>query len=209
MGAPMISFGIRAAKRQRQHTTAHAAFTSSAVEEDPSEGNNSEKITLTRDAARARGNTLAEAGDFSAAVTAFDTALRLLPAQQQQGETDASLEVNPRGNIFFEATLHELKAQCLTALDRDYDAVQSARTSTELCPDWADAHVTLGRAQINLGEPKLALASFGRALDLESDHTEATEEVDRVRRILASMSEDDDTRAASTKARLASVERRR
>ena len=70
------------------------------------------------------------------------------------------------------APLHELRAQALLALEREWDAVVAAETAVALarrddadggdaaraeCGGEVDALQTLGRACLNLGEPSLAL----------------------------------------------------
>ncbi|RLN09541.1 tetratricopeptide repeat protein 33 [Panicum miliaceum] len=61
---------------------------------------------------------------------------------------EAALTLAP-GN----AILHEQKAQ-----------------ATELDPLWPEAWVTLGRAQLNFGEPDSAILSFDKALAIKPDH---------------------------------------
>ena len=105
-------------------------------------------------------------GGHARALTHFDTALRLLVC---------GAEVKPHE----EARIREQKAQVLTSLDRDFDAVREAERAAELAPGWFDAWLTLGRAQANLGEPGLAIGSLTAALRLEPNSAEATTDLAR------------------------------
>ncbi|KAL6049241.1 Tetratricopeptide repeat domain 33 [Balamuthia mandrillaris] len=109
------------------------------------------------------GNALAEAGQLRKAVARWDSALRLTP-----------------GN----AILHELKAQALMELGHTFQAVKAATEATLLDPTWAEGHLTLGRAQLNLGELSLASQSFERSIELEPTLLEAKEELKEVRALL-------------------------
>jgi len=42
--------------------------------------------------------------------------------------------------------------------------------AVSLCPDWPEAHITLARVQLNLGEPLLALHSYQAAAKLSPTH---------------------------------------
>lgn len=53
------------------------------------------------------------------------------------------------------------------ALHKDFEAVTAATRAIDLAPSWPVGWLTLGRAQLNLGEPQLALASYERCLQLE------------------------------------------
>lgn len=106
-------------------------------------------------ALKEEGNRLAEECNFSAALNRWDASLRMIP-----GELMCQPEV-----VNESASIHELQAQALMALDQDFRAVQAAHAATNLCPDWGDGWGTLGRSQLNLGEPAMALESFRRALE--------------------------------------------
>ena len=52
-------------------------------------------------------------------------------------------------------------------LGRDYEALKAATRATQLSPTMAEAFLTLGRAQLNYGEPQLAQQSLERVLQLQ------------------------------------------
>ncbi|KAL0314368.1 UNVERIFIED_CONTAM: Tetratricopeptide repeat protein 33 [Sesamum angustifolium] len=74
------------------------------------------------------------------------------------------------------AILHEQKAQVLLELGEAWNALKAATRATELEPRWAEAWVTLGRAQLNYGEPDCAIESFDKALALKPDSVEAKDD---------------------------------
>ncbi|XP_047959039.1 uncharacterized protein LOC125204421 isoform X1 [Salvia hispanica] len=74
------------------------------------------------------------------------------------------------------AILHEQKAQVLLELGEAWNALKAATRAMELDPGWAEAWVTLGRAQLNFGEPDLAIESFDKALAIKPDSVEAKED---------------------------------
>ena len=59
-----------------------------------------------------------------------------------------------------------MKAQALVQLHEWLPAIQAATRAVERSGNWAEAHQTLGRAQLGLGEVKLAVRSFSVALHL-------------------------------------------
>ena len=151
------SSGGRQKKRRRAGDTSAplpfaAAFAEAAAEAENGEGGGdvvaSGDDALAQAAAlRSEGNALAERGEFTRALNRWDSALRLVP---HAGAPGASAAV-----VMLTATLHELRAQALMAVDEGretFRAVQSAHEATRLAPSWADAWLTLGRAQLNLGE---------------------------------------------------------
>ncbi|KAI3464572.1 hypothetical protein Pfo_021235 [Paulownia fortunei] len=96
----------------------------------------------------AQGNKLAEEGKYREALGKWETALTLMPEQ---------------------AVLHEQKAQVLLELGEAWNALKAATRATELEPRWAEAWITLGRAQLNFGEPDSAIESFDKALAIKPD----------------------------------------
>ena len=134
--------------------------------------------------AKDKGSALASGGQFSGALTAFDTALRLFHAEPSGGDG-----VDDSRRAHREALLHESRAQVFLSLDRDWDAVCAARRATELRPAWGEAWMTLGRAQMNLGEPAMAIESFTAALEGDDQHEEAAEELNSAVQVQAALVE--------------------
>ncbi|XP_006647365.2 tetratricopeptide repeat protein 33 [Oryza brachyantha] len=99
-----------------------------------------------------QGNKLAEEGKYHEALGKWEAALTLMPDN---------------------AILHEQKAQLLLELGDAWRALTAATRATELDPLWPEAWVTLGRAQLNFGEPDSAILSFDKALAIKPDHDEA------------------------------------
>lgn len=87
--------------------------------------------------------------EWSTALTHWDAALRLSPEHQMA------------------AKLLEAKAQVLIELGRTFEAIKSSTAATELAPNFAAAFLTLGRAQLNFGEPEYAVQSLERAIKLD------------------------------------------
>ncbi|KAJ6804053.1 tetratricopeptide repeat protein 33 [Iris pallida] len=71
------------------------------------------------------------------------------------------------------AKLHEQKAQVLLEIGDAWSSLKAAARATELDPLWAEAWITLGRAQLNYGEPDIAMESFDKALAFKPNHEEA------------------------------------
>jgi len=97
------------------------------------------------------GVTLAEDGKFWQAIDRWDNAL-VINAE--------------------DATVFEMKAQALINLHEWIVAIKSVEKSVQLRPNWWVAHQTLGRAQMGMGEVKLALRSFKVAFHLNPDDKE-------------------------------------
>eukprot|EP00897_Mesotaenium_endlicherianum_P009835 jgi/Mesen1/8880/ME000532S08275 len=125
------------------------------------EQDNFEDLSAEVDKLLQDGNQLAEAGGFAAALSRWETALAMAPRH---------------------AILHEQKAQLLMETGSSWAAVQAATRATELKPEWADAWLTLARAQLNYGEPGLALESARAALLLQPGSAEIQGELQRAQR---------------------------
>ncbi|GAV79040.1 TPR_1 domain-containing protein/TPR_11 domain-containing protein, partial [Cephalotus follicularis] len=104
---------------------------------------------------QAQGNKLAQEGKFSEALGKWEAALNLMPEN---------------------AVLHEQKAQILLEIGDTWNALKAVTRATELEPSWAEAWITLGRAQLNFGEPDCAIESFDKALEIKPDCGEAQDD---------------------------------
>ena len=144
-------------KSQRRGGLAPAAeIFAAAVQEDPAVEAEREEaswrqrslLVIEDDQALARrleaqGCVLAEAGRFHEARARLDEAVRRDPRL---------------------ATAHEALAQVLLEQGHTFEAVRAAEAACGCRPAWAVASLTLGRAQRNLGELRLALGSLDAAL---------------------------------------------
>ncbi|XP_073013444.1 uncharacterized protein [Typha latifolia] len=101
---------------------------------------------------RTQGNQLAEEGRYREALGKWEAALNLMPDS---------------------AKLHEQKAQVFLELGDAWKALKSATRATQLEPSWPEAWLTLGRAQLNFGEPDSSIESFDKALAMTPDYEEA------------------------------------
>ncbi|KAJ1279487.1 hypothetical protein BS78_04G160600 [Paspalum vaginatum] len=106
----------------------------------------------TAESLQSQGNKLAEEGKYHEALSKWEAALTLTPDN---------------------AVLHEQKAQILLELGDAWRALRAATRATELDPLWPEAWVTLGRAQLNFGEPDSAIVSFDKALEIKPDYGDA------------------------------------
>ncbi|URD87346.1 TPR [Musa troglodytarum] len=123
------------------------------------------RIKNLADSFRCQGNQLAEDGKYHEAI----------------GKWEAALTLEPKN-----AVLHEQKAQVLLELGDSWSALKAATQATELQPSWFEAWLTLGRAQLNFGEPDSAIESFDRALKLKADRVAAHRLVKKRRQLEAS-----------------------
>ncbi|XP_062159094.1 uncharacterized protein LOC133866551 [Alnus glutinosa] len=104
---------------------------------------------------QAQGNKLAEDGKYREALGKWEAALTLMPES---------------------AVLHEQKAQVLLEIGDSWNALKAATRATELEPSWAEAWITLGRAQLNFGEPDSAIESFDKASAIKPGYGEAQQD---------------------------------
>ncbi|XP_006302725.2 tetratricopeptide repeat protein 33 [Capsella rubella] len=128
---------------------------------------------------RAQGDKLAEEGKYQEALGKWEAALNLVPE---------------------DAVLHEQKAQVLLELGDAWKAIKAATRASEIDPSWAEAWTTLGRAQLNFGEPDSAIKSFECALSINVDSREAKDDLKtakqliRKREQLQTLGQDTDTK---------------
>lgn len=94
---------------------------------------------------KSEGVALAEAGRYQEAIEKWTEAIQLMPC---------------------DARLHEMKAQALMQLNEPFCAVKAAETSIQSDPKWWVAYQTLGRAQMGVGEIKMAITNFCKALHI-------------------------------------------
>uniref|UniRef100_A0A2P2LF63 Uncharacterized protein n=1 Tax=Rhizophora mucronata TaxID=61149 RepID=A0A2P2LF63_RHIMU len=104
---------------------------------------------------QSQGNKLAEDGKYREALGKWEAALNLMPES---------------------VVVHEQKAQVLLELGDAWGALKAATRATALEPSWAEAWVTLGRAQLNFGEPDSAIESFDKASAIKPDSKEARDD---------------------------------
>ncbi|KAM0840810.1 hypothetical protein ACQ4PT_059411 [Festuca glaucescens] len=110
-----------------------------------------------------QGNKLAEEGKYHEALSKWEASLSLIPDN---------------------AIIHEQKAQVLLELGDAWCALTAATSATEVEPSWPEAWVTLGRAQLNFGEPDKAIESFDRALAIKPDYSEAKADCETASRLV-------------------------
>ncbi|RCV06794.1 hypothetical protein SETIT_1G192200v2 [Setaria italica] len=106
----------------------------------------------TAESLQHQGDKLAEEGKYHEALSRWEAALTLAPDN---------------------AVLYEQKAQVLLEVGDAWHALTAGTRATELDPLWPEAWVTLGRAQLNFGEPDSAILSFDKALAIKPDHDDA------------------------------------
>ena len=121
----------------------------------PEHSHGSEEARQLAKEFQAQGDKLALDGKYREALAKWESALTLTP--------DLSV-------------LHEQKAQVLLEIGDAWNALKAATRATELEPSWAEAWLTLGRAQLNFGEPDNAIESFDSALALKPDFEEAQDD---------------------------------
>lgn len=126
----------------------------SSLDSHPPNYNNTLDSSLADDF-HEQGNKLAEDGKYREALGKWEAAIMLMPEK---------------------AVLHEQKAQVLLEVGDSWGALKAATRATELDPSWAEAWTTLGRAQLNFGEPDSAIETFDKALAIKPELAEAQED---------------------------------
>mmetsp|Transcript_28395 Transcript_28395/g.39626 ORF Transcript_28395/g.39626 Transcript_28395/m.39626 type:complete len:217 (+) Transcript_28395:1-651(+) len=108
-----------------------------------------EKIKLLDD----EGTSLAEKGAYGQAIGKWNQALQM------------SLDADDEANL--KAVLHEQCSQVYLEMGRAYDAVVQAHKAVENDSTFVHGYVSLARAQLNLGEPYMALSTMQKAILLD------------------------------------------
>lgn len=86
----------------------------------------------------------------------------------------------PQSTIYAHCPLYKVFLEA----GKPFQAVQSAEEAVALAPTWADAHLSLARAQLAMGQVDLGQASMRAALALDPDHKEARQEYEELQRYL-------------------------
>ncbi len=116
----------------------------------------------------AAGCSCAEAGDMKGAIGHWRAALALQPK-------DAKAE----------AKLHEQSSQVLLEMGRTFEAISAAERAVSCAPEWLPARLSLGRAQLNHGEPAMAVQTFQKATHLEPRSAEAWQDLAYAKKALS------------------------
>jgi Tfp pilus assembly protein PilF len=134
-----------------------------------------------------KGSAAAERGDSGAALRCWDQALLLEPQDGRVHEMRAQV-LNAEGRTYEAIQAAQQVNACIASVQacsanapHAGPATADVRVPTPsvcvhmtqavtLRPDWPDAHITLARVQLNLGEPLLALGSYQAAAKLQPDH---------------------------------------
>ncbi|XP_021345236.1 tetratricopeptide repeat protein 33-like isoform X2 [Mizuhopecten yessoensis] len=155
----MTAFGWKRKVGEKVARTASAAFESDAKDEENPEDLDVDWLTLVPprkiiclEDAIAKSNRLKQEGTVLADSERYWEAIRKWDEAIKLTSTDE--------------TLYEMKSQVFLILCELYPAVHMGERAVDLKPTWWVAHQTLGRARLGMGEVKLALKSFSRAVHL-------------------------------------------
>jgi hypothetical protein len=89
-----------------------------------------------------------------------------------------------RGADESDASVHEMRAQCLLELDDPLLAAKEAHIAVDMSPNCALFYWTLGRCQREVGDVKLSLISYDTALELDSSSKMCLDERNEVLEIV-------------------------
>lgn len=93
-----------------------------------------------------------------------------------------SLRQPEKGNTCSVLTAqHAAHMQVLLIQGREFDAIQAAEKAVAHGPHYAPALLTLARAQLNYGEPVLAVKNYERLLGVDPQNADGLAEVDQCR----------------------------
>ncbi|KAG2324371.1 hypothetical protein Bca52824_007099 [Brassica carinata] len=99
--------------------------------------------------------------------------------EEALGKWEAALNIVPEN-----AVIHEQKAQVFLEIGDPWKALKAATRATEIDPSWAEAWTTLGRAQLNFGEPDSAIRSFETALSINAESKDAKEDLQAAKQLI-------------------------
>lgn len=149
-----IRFSIQHDPARRRRTLPEFAADDAATQREPTEQEWAEAREL-----KERGCTLAEAGRFADALDLWEKAIALTPSTPE---------------------LHELMAQGFLKVARAGEAAEAARRAIELHEGWGEAHLALGRALLELRDPRVAEEELERAVSLGAGE-EAEKDLNRAK----------------------------
>jgi len=112
---------------------------------------------------KAEGMRLARKGDFKEALATWQELLELYP---------------------HDSSVHELCAQALLELNEPWQAIHAAQRAAHAEPDNVDAYVTLGRAQLNIGDKRLAAKTLVTAMNLDRSNSSNQTDMHQAREYL-------------------------
>jgi len=120
---------------------------------------------------RTKGDQLAGAANFVPAVRAWREALFFCEDNE------------------IRAILYEQIAQVLMEVDQLFNAVLAAEEAVKLRPQWGVAYLTLSRAQLQWGDPDVALLSLEKGLVVDPTSEEIKESLEQIKKILRTRAE--------------------
>ncbi|KAK4769618.1 hypothetical protein SAY86_027768 [Trapa natans] len=98
------------------------------------------------DEAKAKGNTAFAAGDFDSAVRHFSDAIALAPTNH---------------------VLYSNRSAAYASLSRYSEALDDAKKTVELKPDWSKGYSRLGAAHLGLGHADEAVSAYKKGLEVD------------------------------------------
>ncbi|KAM7260202.1 hypothetical protein ACFE04_015943 [Oxalis oulophora] len=101
------------------------------------------------DEAKAKGNSAFQSGDYAAAVKHFTDAINLSPTNH---------------------VLYSNRSAAYASLQQFHEALEDAKKTVEIKPDWAKGYSRLGSAQIGLKQYEASIASYKKGLEIDPNN---------------------------------------